>query len=932
MGDREHESSAPNSTLERPTSSRTLARSTWAAIILTMGVLAIVEIPGRRTGLTSYEHGWPFVYMARDYKSDSTFSSQSRKKSNDWQFFYLGPPKWLQSSPDNAIDDPLSWNVEEKMNPWSVAYSISFNKLACGVDALLAFAAVAALGFAVQWRAAARRRKLGYRPFQFRLQTLFVAAVVVSLAAAKVAGWNREYRAEQQALRNLGDRVSSRTSRWIPPNWLPESLIKATPLAESFNRVEEIGILVSPRVDSVVSELAPMTRLKGLWFQSVNGLTDTGAAKLSELSNLESLSIGDYGFSGYADVVLGPLAGLSHLNSLTLTRTNLTDDGLARLGSLPALSELHLEEPGITAGGVKRLAENSRLKRLWVDGFEIDDDAIEALNRVQSLEEIKIGRTTCHQIDLRGLPKLSKLTIECLRGSNGRQPLPETSALTAVSRQDKFWHPTVRLKELPALKALCVDGALFDEAGVRDLCKLPSLEVVELHGVQLKDLDALRMTGGSKLRALTIIWSSMRALDLRSLPSLESVFCEWNDRLRTAHLAQLPKLESMTLGSARLRSVRLAELPNLKQLRVIGRQRDNALVGISSLGVEPPPLPPSPLRVVGFGGLSSLHEVALINYRLDGATLAELARVKNLRSFAATNSWLSDSEFSQFAALTNIESLYFRGTDLTPRSFDTMKAMKSLKELNLEHTLVYDDDAVVMSFKAARPEVTFAASPASSPEKGREKAKVDQLRHAFYWTDWDVNLCDDDLAPLHRLNPDGVKRATVLYLARSRITDAGLHHLRGLTSLTKLSLSGNHITDAGLLEIAKLRTIESLELDLTGVSGPGLANLSKLASLKHLSLRETPLTDEGLAVLKSLRQLESLNVSKTLITDDGVRNLTELPNLSRLQLHNTDLTDAAIAELKKIKTLRELGTDGTHITDLGVAEIKAAIPEVNVVR
>ena len=69
-----------------------------------------------------------------------------------------------------------------------------------------------------------------------------------------------------------------------------------------------------------------------------------------------------------------------------------------------------------------------------------------------------------------------------------------------------------------------------------------------------------------------------------------------------------------------------------------------------------------------------------------------------------------------------------------------------------------------------------------------------------------------------------------------RVTDAGLVHLKGLTTLRTLNLSKAYITDAGL------------------------ENLKGLSQLESLTLRGTQVTDTGLAVLKGLANLQSLDL------------------------------------------------------------------------
>ena len=94
----------------------------------------------------------------------------------------------------------------------------------------------------------------------------------------------------------------------------------------------------------------------------------------------------------------------------------------------------------------------------------------------------------------------------------------------------------------------------------------------------------------------------------------------------------------------------------------------------------------------------------------------------------------------------------------------------------------------------------------------------------------------------------------------TQITDAGLVHLKGLTSLRSLSLRYTQITDAGL------------------------QHLKELTNLSDMYLQNTQITDAGLEYLKGLTRLKRLYLEGTQITDDGVKKLQEaLPKLKIIE-------------------------------------------------
>jgi internalin A len=99
---------------------------------------------------------------------------------------------------------------------------------------------------------------------------------------------------------------------------------------------------------------------------------------------------------------------------------------------------------------------------------------------------------------------------------------------------------------------------------------------------------------------------------------------------------------------------------------------------------------------------------------------------------------------------------------------------------------------------------------------------------------------------------EGLHELELLSL-NDNVTDAGMKHLKGLSSLGKLYLGGTRISDAGLAELEPLHRLWYLSLPETDVSDAGLAHLKKLAGLRHLNLCGTRVTDAGIRDLQQAR-------------------------------------------------------------------------------
>ena len=121
-----------------------------------------------------------------------------------------------------------------------------------------------------------------------------------------------------------------------------------------------------------------------------------------------------------------------------------------------------------------------------------------------------------------------------------------------------------------------------------------------------------------------------------------------------------------------------------------------------------------------------------------------------------------------------------------------------------------------------------------------------------------------------------------VHLSGRRVTDTGLVHLKGLTSLQTLNLARMNMNDA----------------DAGLMTDAGLVHLKGLTSLRHLDLSGARMTDTGLVHLKGMTSLSSLNLSGTKVTDAGLIHLKSMTNLTNLILPRTKVTTAGVKDLQ----------------------------------
>jgi signal transduction histidine kinase len=166
-----------------------------------------------------------------------------------------------------------------------------------------------------------------------------------------------------------------------------------------------------------------------------------------------------------------------------------------------------------------------------------------------------------------------------------------------------------------------------------------------------------------------------------------------------------------------------------------------------------------------------------------------------------------------------------------------------------------------------------------------------------------------------------------LDLLGMEVTDRDLGYLvEALDNLRFLSLAGTRVTDAGLAHVKRLKGLQELHLDGTAISDAGLALLADLQGIQILDLKDTAVTDAGLACLKSLHQLRGLYLTRTRITDAGLAHLDAFPELRTLILWNTQVTDAGLHQLHALSHLQELILWETQVSAQGAKQIKKLLP------
>lgn len=229
-------------------------------------------------------------------------------------------------------------------------------------------------------------------------------------------------------------------------------------------------------------------------------------------------------------LILERLSFLKELRSLELGDTNIRDNDCDALASLSFIECLSLEKTSISDQGLAKLSKHKKLKILNLDDTEfVTDHGLQLLSQIESLQEISLSRTA---ISDEGLAKLSN--FKTLRKLN----------LDSTSITDRG---IAHLSQLDDLEELSLDGTPISDIGLSKLRKLRKLRVLRLNNTLITDQGLAYLAYFEQLHVLS--------LDNTSIS---------DDGIK--HLKHLTNLESLFLGDTKVHGRGLSSLSRLDRL------------------------------------------------------------------------------------------------------------------------------------------------------------------------------------------------------------------------------------------------------------------------------------------------------------------------------------------------------------------------------
>ena len=165
------------------------------------------------------------------------------------------------------------------------------------------------------------------------------------------------------------------------------------------------------------------------------------------------------------------------------------------------------------------------------------------------------------------------------------------------------------------------------------------------------------------------------------------------------------------------------------------------------------------------------------------------------------------------------------------------------------------------------------------------------------------------------------------------LPDAGCPALSRLSNLEELSLVGTNVTD-GRPQTGELLELTHLRISGTKITDAGLVHLKHMTKLTVLSIgRNAGVTSDGLVHLASLSMLEKFEMRGVELTADGAEHLNRIPSLRHLELGGVpvggNVSPGTLLSLARLKSVRHIEMYNTHgYSPEQLAALKTALPRV----
>lgn len=280
--------------------------------------------------------------------------------------------------------------------------------------------------------------------------------------------------------------------------------------------VTQVAFRESPLTDAVVGSLAQLPALQTLTIVSSELSTD-GWKQVGQLKQLRQLDLRECKLDN--EQLTAGVAGLSELASLRLSgkngATTVDDAGLAALKACPNLKVLGADFLWISDVGLSELSGLKSLRELYLANTLVDDAALEKIAAMPAVKKLRVSKTG---IGKDGLDKLVTLKLEELdisECSNLDDAALEPVGKIVTLKKLNLWRDAIGdtgaawLATLVNLEWLNVDNTQLTDAGLKSLSGMSKLKFLHLGSTAVSDAGMPQLLGLKSLDELKVTRTSV---------------------------------------------------------------------------------------------------------------------------------------------------------------------------------------------------------------------------------------------------------------------------------------------------------------------------------------------------------------------------------------------------------------------------------------
>jgi Leucine-rich repeat (LRR) protein len=472
--------------------------------------------------------------------------------------------------------------------------------------------------------------------------------------------------------------------------------------------------------DLDLAHLRTLKGLKELDLAENEDITDAGLSYIAGMTDLEFLDLSDTEITGAG---LASLKGMKKLKQLVLPYKPFTVKELAPLAQLTELESCSIDLNTETVEKLQILSNFPKLKAINLPYRPLPREAYTALGKMTNLESLilmsddKQKVTDVELASLKGLTKLrnlslprAEITAAGLENLKGCTTLSSLNLAAAKLNDDAL----KAVGALPSLTSLLLSNTPVTDAGLVHLAPLTKLNNLNLIGTKITGSGLVHLKGATGLQALMLNDSPLTDAGLPALEPLKGLTSLGlrNTQITGKGLSVLKghsKLFNLDVSGTQLNDAGLKEVGELTQLTYLPLSKTKITdAGVPSLAkltkLTVLSLEDTALTGAGFRTLASLDKVTLVNLsgtKFNSGGLDNLAALPNLTNLILNGTAIDDAIIPRLKQFPKLQSLSLQKTAITTKSFVTATNIKTLQFLDVTGTKV--SKAAVQKIRQTRP-------------------------------------------------------------------------------------------------------------------------------------------------------------------------------------------------------------------------------------